>query len=342
MKEKTNPDLDFPIQPPEVGEGVEIAAGVYWLRLPIPFELNHINVWLLDDGDGYTLVDTGIYSKKTCAAWEDLLEKQFNDKPINRIIVTHFHPDHFGLVGWLKQKFDASYMASRETESMTEYLFNPAEQHSNELRREFYSQHNLTETKDFEEFLQGYIYTQIVSGSLVCDQYLVDGDCVVIGESEWRVMMGYGHAPGHVTLYSEKLDMLISGDQVLPTITSNVSVHATDPDKNPLLEFLDSFIQYQGLPEDTLVLPAHGKVFQGLHVRVEQIVQHHERVLEKVYDFCEQPHGVLDLMPHLFKRKLEGMNLVLGFGEALAHLNYLYLEGKIKRELEQGCYRYQR
>ncbi len=341
MKEKTNPALTFPQQAPELSAAVELAKGVFWLRVPIPFELNHINVWLLDDGDSYTLVDTGINSSRTREAWEPLLTGQFGDKPIKTVIVTHFHPDHFGLAGWITERFSGQYWTSEETQERTDFLLkNPADSNAS-ARQLFYDQHGIENRGFFEEFLKGTLYRDIVSGSPDCSRYLRDDEKLRIGDYEWRVIMTYGHAPGHITLHCEELGMLISADQILPTITSNVSVHADQPEQNPLQEYLESYKRYDGLADDTLVLPSHGKVFTGIHKRITQVVEHHERMLEKVFLLCEEAPRATELVPKLFRRKLEGMNTILAFGEALAHLNYLYHEGKIQRSLSEGVYHYQ-
>ncbi len=341
MKEKTNPALTFPHQAPELSAAVEIAKGVFWLRVPIPFELNHINVWLLDDGDSYTLIDTGIDSSRTRDAWEPLLGGQFSDKPIKTVIVTHFHPDHFGLAGWLTDRFSAQYWTSKETQERTDFLLKDHKDEGSDDRQLYYQQHGIEDREFFENFLKGTLYRDIVSGSPDCTRFLDNDERLRIGEYEWRLIMTYGHAAGQITLHCEELGMLISGDQILPTITSNVSVHADQPEQNPLQEYLLSFKRYDDLAEDTLVLPSHGKVFTGIHKRISQIIEHHEAVLEKVFLLCEDASCVNEVVPKLFRRKLEGMNIILAFGEALANLNYLYYQGKIQRLLSDGLYRYQ-
>ncbi|MFT5133444.1 MAG: glyoxylase-like metal-dependent hydrolase (beta-lactamase superfamily II) [Gammaproteobacteria bacterium] len=341
MQEKTNPSLTYPLaSTPEPGCAVQVHPGVYWLRLPIPFELNHINVWLLEDGDGFTLVDTGISAGRTCKAWEQIFEEVIKDKPITRIIVTHFHPDHFGLAKWLGDRTGAEYYTSQETLERTSFLLNTANKEDIDSRMIFYQQHGIEDKDLFEEFLKGNLYSVIVSGLPEQCHIISEGEKINIGGNDWEVIMTYGHAPGHITLHCETLKLLISGDQILPTITSNVSVYADQPDANPLDEFLQSFNKFKAIAEDTIVLPSHGKVFQGIHTRIGEIVGHHEIMLIKVLSICEQAHSSMELVPQLFRRKLEGINTVLAFGETLANLNYLWAEKKLQRSLESGRYIY--
>jgi glyoxylase-like metal-dependent hydrolase (beta-lactamase superfamily II) len=342
MPEKINPFLTYPVAAtPEPGKAVQIQPGIFWIRLPIPFELNHINVWLLQDGDGYTLVDTGISSNTTREAWQHILKEVLNNRPIKRIIVTHFHPDHFGLARWLCELTGAEYAASEETGERTNFLLHKVDHHTVDVRAAFYEQHGIDDLEIFENFLKGNLYAAVVSGIPDKHSVLGEGESIIIGDKEWRVIMAYGHAPGHITLYCEALNLLISGDQILPTITSNISVYADQPDANPLDEYLESFKKFDTLPEDITVLPSHGKVFQGLRIRIGEIVGHHHQTLEKIHSTCEQAHSVMELVPKLFRRKLEGINSVLAFGETLAHLNYLCAEQRLQRKLESGKYIYQ-
>lgn len=343
MKEKQNPLLEHLFENgPETGAMLEIFKGLYWLRIPIPFELNHINVWLIEDEDSFTLVDTGIASKMTRSMWEQLLADALKGKPIKRIIVTHFHPDHFGLAQWLSATTGADYLASIETEERTRFVLFEAEKQDRERIDNYYLQHGIEDITLFEEFLKGKYYAQVVSGHIDCSAYLANGDSLSIGGNEWRVIMAYGHAPGHITLYCPQLNCLISGDQVLPTISTNIAVHADNPDADPLAEFINSFSLFDEIPGDVVVLPSHGLPFRGLHKRLEELSGHHQHALEKTLDFCAEAHSTVEIMPRLFRRKLEGLNMVLAFGETLAHVNYLCMKGSLKRELDAGLYTYRR
>lgn len=341
MQEKINPFLTYPVSTtPEPGEVLQIRPGVFWIRLPIPFELDHINVWLLEDGDGYTLVDTGISSNKTRIAWERIFSEVIKDKPIKRIIVTHFHPDHFGLARWLVDRSGASYYTSKETQERTNFLLNEADKENVETRMTFYQQHGIEDMEFFEDFLTGSLYAMVVSGSPDSHHLLGEGETINIGDYDWQIIMTYGHAPGHITLHCEALNILISGDQILPTITSNISVYADQPEADPLDEYLQSFNKFESLAADTIVLPSHGMVFKGIHIRIGEIVGHHHTMLEKVLSICEHAHSAKQLVPKLFRRKLEGINTVLAFGETMSNLNYLCKQGKLQRTLKSGNYIY--
>lgn len=343
MKERLNPVLEHVYEKgPETGSVLEVRKGVYWLRIPIPFELNHINVWLIEEEDSFTLVDTGIASEQTKQLWQELLGNALKGKSLKRIIVTHFHPDHFGLANWLSEQTGAAYLASRETEERTKFVLLEAEKQDKERIDNYYHQHGIEEITLFEEFLKGKYYSQVVSGHKACTAYLENGEKITIGDNEWQVIMGYGHAPGHITLYCPALGCLISGDQVLPTISTNIAVHADNPDADPLSEFLASFNQFESLPADVIILPSHGLPFRGLKTRLDELSRHHQETLEKTLEFCREPHSAGQLMPKLFNRKLEGLNMVLAFGETLAHLNYLYKEGRLNRGLESGVLVYSR
>jgi glyoxylase-like metal-dependent hydrolase (beta-lactamase superfamily II) len=342
MQEKINPRLKHPISTtPDLGGAVQVCPGVFWIRLPIPFELNHINVWLLEDGDGYTLIDTGISARNTREAWEEIFKNVIKGKPIHKIIVTHFHPDHFGLCNWLCERTNAEYFTSEETLERVGFLLDVEDKDNIETRMEFYQRHEISDVDFFEDFLKGSLYTAVVSGAPAKQSILEDGENIKIGENIWQVIMTYGHAPGHINLYCEALNILISGDQVLPTITSNMSVHADQPNANPLEEYLQSFDKLAFLPDNTLVLPSHGKVFEGVHIRIAEVVAHHHETLDKVFTLCEKSCSASELMPNLFRRKLEGINSVLAFGETLAHLNYLCEQGRLKCTVREDRYIYQ-
>lgn len=324
MSERLNPNLHYPFDSvPSKGEFLNVAPGVEWFRIPIPFELNHINLWLLEDKDGYTLVDTGINSSHSREIWKELLESHFAEKKLKRIVITHFHPDHFGLARWLQKKTGAGVYCSAETVERVEFLLERAESEGVDGRLKFYRDHHIDGELIFEEFLKGNLYRDIISGKPDSISILKDGEKIIVGEYEWSVIMAYGHAPGHITLHCEDLALLISGDQILPTITSNVSVHADLPEEDPLKAYLESLDCFKEISGDTLVLPSHGGVFKGIHTRIEELRVHHDVMLERVLKLCAVNQSITSLLPKIFRRKMEGINQVLAFGEALAHINYL-------------------
>ena len=339
MGERLNPALEHPHETgPAAGELVELLDGIYWKRIPIPFELNHINVWLLEEENSFTLVDTGIFAEHAVSLWQDFLKGGLRGKPLGRVIVTHFHPDHIGMASWLLDASGAQYRTSKETEEMSTFLLENSDAPPGEDRETFYKQHGVNNVSLFEDFFRGKYYSEIISGKAACDAHLQHGEKIRVGGDEWQVLMAYGHAPGHVTLFSPQKNCLISGDQLLPTITTNIAVHATAPEANPLQEFIDSFELFRVLPRDVLVMPAHGLPFRGVEKRLDQLQQHHEDTLASTYEICHTPKNTIDIVPRLFRRELTGLNEVLAFGETLAHLNYLYLQGKLSRFIDKERY----
>lgn len=335
-------DLSYPFAGvPEPEALLEVSAGVYWLRLPLPFALDHINVWLLDDGDGWTLIDTGISAEATRKVWECLFNSQFRQKKIRRIIITHHHPDHFGLAKWLSDRFSTGIHATAETYTFSEYLLSADVPDRHGPIPDFYRAHGIDNTSDFANFVTGQSYREIVSGLPDKMDIIKEEDSLTIAGKSWRAIIGYGHAAGHLSLYCEESGLLISGDQVLPEITSNVSLHAGEADTDPLQEYLASFEVFRTLPESTLVLPSHGRVFRGLHQRITVIEKHHQDKLAKVFSYCDEPRLATEVADFLFPRRLDNLNQILAFGETLAHLKHLENQGRIKCSMNDGRYYFQ-
>ena len=335
-------DLSYPFAGvPQPEAPLEISAGVHWLRLPLPFALDHINVWLLDDGDGWTLVDTGIYAEATCKVWECLFNSQFQQKKIRRIIITHHHPDHFGLAKWLSDRFSIGIHATAETYTFSEYLLCADVPDRHGPIPDFYRAHGIDNTSDFANFVTGQSYREIVSGLPDKMDLINDEDNVTIAGKSWRAMIGHGHAAGHLSLYCEESGLLISGDQILPEITSNISLHAGETGSDPLQQYLASLEVFRTLPESTLVLPSHGRVFRGLHHRIDVIEKHHQDKLAKVYSYCDAPRLATEVANFLFPWKLDDLNRILAFGETLAHLKYLENQGRIKCSMNDGRHYFQ-
>ena len=325
---------------PEVGTAKEIFSGVHWLRLPLPFDLDHINLWLLDNEDGYTLVDTGVAAKETCAAWEKLFSEYLGNKPITKIIVTHYHPDHIGLTNWLCERFSPEVFMTEQSYSRTNYLLTADNNEDKKRFADFYRSHGVEDTEPFVEFCMGDDYRKIISGLPVEYTVVRDKQDIEIGGRTWQTLVCYGHAEGHLSLYCSELGVLISGDQVLPGITTNISVQANDPEVDNLQAYMDSFELFLTLPESTCVLPSHGKVFRGLHTRVKELRLHHEEELERVYKFFNKPCTTSELVPYLYGRKLYGLHCMLGFGEAYAHIVYLENQSRLERQQISGKYRF--
>jgi len=318
-----------------------VAEGVKWIRMPLPFALDHINLWLLRDNidgqDGWTVVDCGISRDEVKTLWEDVFKNELDGLPVLRVLVTHMHPDHIGLAYWLCERWNArlwmtmtDYMvASLWSSRRTDAGAGPGGQSA----VEHFARHGLTDPDAQEQIRQRANYFPNLVPA-VPSRYtrIMDGDQVRIGGRDWRVIVGYGHAPEHASLFSPDLGVLISGDMVLPRISTNVSVFDYEPDANPLPLYLRSLDGYDGLPDDTLVLPSHGRPFKGLHERIAQQHEHHRDRLAEVLEACAvTPQSTSDIVPVLFKRKLDLHQLTFAMGEALAHLHALYFEGKLTR-----------
>ena len=330
-------ELNYPLAAtPEAGSYLEVAQGVYWLRLPLPFELNHINVWLLDDGDGWTLVDAGVSLPATRAAWEQLFASDLGCKPVRRLIVTHLHPDHLGLASWHCQRFGIALHATEPTIRRATRLLLHAESFNQELAAEFFRTHGATDPGNIVRFISGHNYRRLVGGMPERTHALDAGMTITIGNRKWETIISNGHAEGHASLYCRDAGLLISGDQVLPTITSNISLFEDEPDLNPLQQYLDSLEVFLRLPENTMVLPSHGRIFRGLRDRIAAIKAAHMDRSALVYGYCREPASVSAVAGRLFPRQLDEINSCLAFGETFSHLRYLEKQKRLQRFSENG------
>ncbi len=320
---------------PAPGEMLRVAPGVYWLRMGLPFALNHINLWLLEDGAGWTIIDCGIATDATRANWETIFSRYLNNKPVTRVIATHCHPDHLGLADWLCQRWQAPLWMSAG-----EYAFGrmmqaslPGVEGSSTIPH--FQRHGVTDSHLIEQLLgRKDYYPGLVPAvpSEFCR--LQEHQIVTIGTHRWRVISGFGHSPEHVALFCEEIKCLISGDMLLPRISTNVSVWAVEPLANPVQLFLDSIDKFCDLDSDTLVLPSHGKPFQGVHIRVQQLINHHHARLAEVLEACVSAKSANDIVPIMFSRPLDTHQLTFALGEALAHLHLLWFAGKLQRQTD--------
>ncbi len=316
------PDYAFD-EAPAAGSVTAVADGVLWLRMPLPFALDHINLWALADGDGWTLVDTGINNDETRGLWRALFAGPLAARPVGRLICTHFHPDHFGLAGWLCDEAGIGLTMTRGEWAMGTMLRLDAAGDFNRAMADFYRRHGLDEERAGPLAARGNTYATRVGRPPGAYTRMVDGQEIEIGGRAWRVIIGTGHAPEHACLYCAELDVLIAGDQILPRITSNVSVWASEPDADPLADFLGSLDRFRGLPEKTLVLPSHGLPFRGLDGRLDDLARHHDDRLAEVVTACGDWQSAADILPVLFRRKLDSHQIAFAMGESIAHLAYL-------------------
>jgi glyoxylase-like metal-dependent hydrolase (beta-lactamase superfamily II) len=339
------PQLVYPCgEPPPTGEAREIAAGVHWVCMPLPFALKWINLWLIEDGEGWTIVDTGLAMEQSREHWRAIFAATLKGKPVTRVICTHMHPDHIGLAGWICRKFNAPLWMSRLEYITGRMLVADTGREAPEDGVAFYRAAGWDEgaIETYKARFGGF--GKAVSRLPDSYRRLADGDAIEIGGRIWRIIVGNGHSPEHACLWQEELKLFISGDQVLPRISSNVSVFPTEPECDPLLDWINSCHKLRAaLPADLLVLPSHNEPFTGLHERLTNLIDGHERSLVRTLSRLRQePRRAVDLFGALFARKIGPDLIGMATGEAIAHANCLVGRGLARRSLdEQGVARYE-
>jgi len=341
--------LNYPLGDalPALGSTLEIASGVRWVRMVLPFALDHINLWLLRDAiagtEGWTIVDCGITNDATREAWEQVFANELGGLPVLRVVVTHMHPDHMGLAHWLTERWNCRMWVSATDYNAARLASGATTGFGGGSAALFMASHGLTDPEAIAKIkARTNYYASMVPQVPASFRRLLDGDVLRVGGHDWRCHVGYGHAPEHMSLHCETLGLLISGDMILPRISTNVSVIDIEPEADPLPLYLESIKRMQTLPADTLVLPSHGKPFRGLHTRVDQLLAHHDERFAEVMAACaEAPQSAADILPVMFKRKLDLHQTTFAMGEAIAHLNALWLAGKLRRSLDSdGIHRF--
>lgn len=318
---------------PAVGETIEVAPGVHWVRMPLPFSLKWINLWLIDDGESWTVVDTGMPMDETKAAWRKIVDELCEGRPISRVIVTHMHPDHVGNAGWFHRKYGAELWMSRLEYISCRMLLADTGREAPQAGLDFYKRAGW-EDDSIENYKARFGgFGRAVSQMPDAYRRLSDGQTFEMAGETWRVIVGNGHSPEHACLFCPALNVVISGDQLLPKISSNVSVFPTEPAGDPLKDWLDSCAKLkQELPEDVLVLPAHNEPFHGAHKRLDALIHGHDVALKRLQQRLSEPKRVIDIFPAIFGRKIGPDVLSMATGEALAHLNYLIERGEAVKE----------
>lgn len=341
--------IDFiDLEVPGLGHWQQVSPGILWLRMPLPFDLDHINLYLIEDYEpvtktkGYALIDTGLGINKTQEIWDKLLEKL--DKPLTKVIVTHMHPDHIGMAGYLVDKYRVSLYMSHSEYFVARALCAGSRgasdwQDDEYLVRCGMSEDYVANAKVNRNNNKGV--SQVILPIPLRYERLQEGDELEIGLDQWYVIIGKGHSPEHVCLYNKKTSVLISGDHILPIISPNIGVYSTEPNANSLKMYLDTLPQFKSLPKDTLVLPSHKQPFIGLHTRVDTLIAHHHQHLNNLKMFCETGKTIKECLPVLFKRELNQHNMFFAIAEAFSHLNYLYFENEFTRDVnDKGQYIY--
>jgi glyoxylase-like metal-dependent hydrolase (beta-lactamase superfamily II) len=324
-------DFAFPALPAP-GHTIEVAPGILWARLALPFLLDHVNIYFIDDGKGWALIDTGLGNKATLAAWQPLLDTVLSDRPLTRIIATHFHPDHVGAAGFLLKRFDVPLVMSA-----TEYLqclnlhLDPGALEAEHYRR-FYLDHGLDAETTQSVVTGGHAYLRLLSGLPPTYHRVVAGDVLRIGGREFDVLTGGGHSPEEIMLVCRADKLFFSADQVLAKISPNVSVSAVDPEGDPLGQYLRSLDALSGgIDGDVLVLPGHNPPFRGLHTRIAGLIAHHRSRCDRILRACQAaPRSAAELVPFVFTRRLDPHQMGFAFGEVLAHVNYIRRRGSLK------------
>jgi len=324
---------------PAAGEVIQIAADLGWARLPVPGSLNHVNVWVLEDGDGVALVDTGLDTPACRAAWEGLLAGPLAGRRITRLICTHFHPDHVGLAGWLVDRFKVALWMSRSEWLMARMLTLDARDVPPHEAVYFWRAAGWNEAQIARAVASGWRrFGRIVAPLPSSYVRLFDGQQIRIGRADWRVIVGSGHSPEHACLWNEAAGILLAGDQVLPRISSNVSVSLHEPAGDPLADWLASIDRLLDLPADAMVLPSHGEPFTGLHTRLAALRDGHLAQLEALLLHLREPRRAVDCFSLLFRRTIGDEELGLATGEAMAHLRRLERDGRTKVEDRDGVF----
>ncbi|MCI4646219.1 MAG: MBL fold metallo-hydrolase [Hyphomonadaceae bacterium] len=323
---------------PATGETLEVAPRVHWVRMPLPFSLKFINLWLIDDGESWTIVDTGMPLEDTKQAWRNIFKAKLDGRPVTRIIITHMHPDHIGNAGWLSRKFPGAELWITRLEYITcRMLVADTGREAPQAGIDFYTRAGWTED-------QIQMYRDRFGGfgrgvSQMPDAFhrLEDGDTFEMAGEIWQVITGNGHSPEHACLYCPALNLFISGDQILPRISSNVSVFPTEPKGNPLADWISSCEKLRDiLPEDVLILPAHNEPFVGAPKRLTHLIDGHETALKRLLQrLGEAPRRAVDTFPSLFGRKITDDIIGMATGEAIAHLNLLIARGQASAEADE-------
>lgn len=315
---------------------VEIAPGVLWIRLDLPFRLNHVNIYLLADGDGWAMVDTGIGNEETIAAWTRLFDGPLKGKTISRVIVTHAHPDHVGQAGWMVERFKCPFYMSQVEYLQGVYHQNRRTEERVVNSRQFYRRHGMDETITEQLLGRGQDYLKKTVPLPAAYSRLSNGDVISIGTRAFQVITGAGHSPDQVTLYCAADKLFVSADQVLSKISPNVSVWAHEPDENSLGSYLDSLKNLSAtLPDDVLVLPGHGMPFYGVHTRITQLSDHHEERCQMIAAACRDgAKTAAELVPVVFhKHKLDAHQTGFAAGELIAHVNHMLAQTRLTQTL---------
>lgn len=345
MKDSDANGIRYPWpEPPEAGGVIEVAEGVLWIRLPLPMALDHVNIYALDEGDHWTIVDTGVKTKRAVELWEHILQHALGGKPVGRIVLTHYHPDHVGMVGWLMERFGAEHWTTRTTYAMARMLMLDVEETHSPQTLEFWRAAGVPEDIYAERLSERPFNLSDLSHMLPSGFVrLKQGDVFTSAGRIWDVHVGNGHAPEHLTLWSRYDNLVIAGDQILPSISPNIGVYPAEGAADPLEEWFESCARLAELAHhDHLVLGGHKLPFMGLPLRMHQLAENHHGALKRLMDHLQTPSVAADCFAPLFKRPITGGTYGLALAETVAHLNHLLHRGDVSRTArEDGAWLWQ-
>ena len=319
--------------PPGFGEAVELAEGVLWIRLPLPMALDHVNIYALDDGDSWSVVDTGIHSRRGVELFQQVLAGPLRGRPVGRVILTHHHPDHVGMAGWLMARFGAELMTTRTAWLFARMLILDVEDRPTEQALAFWRAAGMDrQTYETRKAQRPYNFADICHPLPVGYTRLRQGDTLRAGGRDWDVHIGNGHAPEHLTLWSRNDNLVIAGDQIISSISPNIGVFATEPEADPVGEWLESCARLAALArEHHLLLSGHKLPFKGLPVRMRQLIENHHGALDRLRAHLRTPRAAAECFTPLFKRHVDESIYGLALVETVAHLNHLHRAGEVTR-----------
>ncbi|MEL6680090.1 MAG: MBL fold metallo-hydrolase [Pseudomonadota bacterium] len=332
--------IRFPFDaPPGPGEVTEVTQGILWARLPLPMTLDHVNVYILDDGDGWVVVDTGLNARRCREAWEALLDGPLTGKPVTKVLLTHHHPDHLGLVGWFQAR-GAELITTRTAWLFGRMLTLDVQEEMTPESETFFLRAGMDpERLAKRKADRPFNFADVVHPIPLGFRRIKQDDRITLGGRDWTIHVGNGHAPEHATLWSED-GIVLAGDQVIPGISSNLGVYATEPDADPVGDWIESCTRLRALARpEHLALPGHKMPFTGVATRLSQLIDNHEMALPRLVDLLREPKRAVDCFPLLYKRSIGDGEYGLALVEAVGHLNHLLKRGLITREVgPDGAY----
>ena len=322
---------------PKDGALLKVSENIHWLRMPLPIALNHINLWLLEGENGFSIIDSGMSTDESKAIWKNIFSNFIKPKKIENILITHMHLDHSGLAGWLSNQLNLEPYFTQKEYKETQKITGEMPLDQLDLILDYYKKCGY-DKKSLEHYKDRINYRKTLSSELVEKIISIkDQDNVQLSDGEWKVIIVEGHSPEHACLYSVKNNIFICGDALLPRITPNVSVNPIKPDSDPLGDWLESLENIKArIPNDALILPSHGYPYIGAHNRIDTIIDNHHNKLENICEFTVKPKSVYELFPLLFKSEINDNSRVLAVGETMSHVNYLVRRGKLEKTIDEN------